>query len=103
MRLGPLQKYILITGLGRKRVLRNVFLGYYNGRKNTPSFDDRVNAVTKALDKMVAHDFISADGVKTAEKFFIKTVQLTRRGRQKAKKLRGEQQALPLNRKINKS
>jgi len=99
MRLGPLQKYILITGLGRKRISRNIFFGYYKGRKNAPSFDDRVNAITKALDKMIAHDFISADGVKTAEKFSIKTVRLTRRGRRKAKKLRGEQQALPLNRK----
>ena len=99
MRLGPLQKYILMTGFGRKRVSRNVFLGYYKGRKNAPSFDDRVNAITKAIDKMIAHDFISADGVKTAEKFFIKTIRLTRRGRQKAKKFRGEQQPLPLNRK----
>lgn len=99
MRLGPLQKFILLNSLGRKNTSRNVFLNFYKGRKKIPKFDDRINAITKALDKMISHDLMIAEGVKTSEKFFIKNIKLTSKGAKLARKIRGEQQPLPLNRK----
>jgi hypothetical protein len=97
MRLGPLQKYILFVSQNRRPpVSRKIFLDYYKGRKGAPSLDDRINAVTKALEKMILHNLIVAQGVKTAEKFFIKTIRLTPEGRRRAKKTLGSQQRLPI-------
>lgn len=98
MRLGPLQKYILMVSRTRRaQVSRNAFLDYYKSIKKKPSLEDRINAVTKALEKMIRRNLIIASGIKTAEKFFIKTVRLTPEGRREAKKLNGEQQTLPIN------
>jgi hypothetical protein len=99
MRLGPLQKYIFTLCPGRKHVSRHIFLGYYKGMAEAPSFEDRVNAITKTLEKMISRDLMTAEGVKTADKFFIRTIKLTPRGAREAKKLRGEQPPLPLIRK----
>lgn len=97
MRLGPLQRYILrVSRMRRAPIQRNIFLDYYNGNKNAPSFEDRVNAITKAIEKMVEHNLMAAEGVKTAEKFFIKSIKLTPEGRRMAKKLIGAQQRLPI-------
>jgi len=97
MRLGPLQKHILLVSRTRRSpVLRDVFLDYYRAFKNPPSLEDRVNAVTKASEKMVAHNLMIAEGVKTAEKFYIKAVKLTPDGRKAAKGLIGSQQQLPI-------
>jgi hypothetical protein len=97
MRLGPLQKYIIISSRTRRGpVPRKVFLEYYKGEKNSPNLDDRINAITKALEKMVRGNLIIAEGVKTAEKFFIQRVKLTKEGRRIAKKVMGSQQKLPI-------
>jgi len=101
MRLGPLQKYILIISRTKRIPLsRNILLAYYKGRKDAPSLDDQINAITKALEKMIARNLIIAEGVKTAEKFFIKTIKITAEGRRAAKSIIGDQQRLPI--KINK-
>ena len=97
MRLGPLQKYILIISRTKQAPLsRNILLAYYKGRKDAPSPDDQINAVTKALEKMIVHNLIVAEGVKTAEKFFIKTIKITAEGRRAAKNIIGAQQSLPI-------
>lgn len=97
MRLGPLQKYIILSSRTRRGpVPRKVFLEYYQGKKKPPSPGDRVNAITKALEKMIKSNLIVAEGVKTAEKFFILRVRLTPRGRRLARKVMGLQQKLPI-------
>lgn len=101
MRLGPLQKHILLVSRTRRSpVPRDVFLSYYRAQKNPPGSEDRINAVTKAIEKMVSHNLMIAEGVKTAEKFFIKAIKLTPEGRRAAKGLFGSQQQLPI--KLNK-
>jgi len=97
MRLGPLQKHILkVSRIRRAPISRSLFLEYYKGMKNAPSGEDRVNAITKAIEKMVEHNLMAAEGLKTAEKFFIKTIKLTPEGRKIATDLIGAQQRLPI-------
>jgi hypothetical protein len=103
MRLGPLQKHILkVSRMRRAPIQRDIFLDYYKGRKNVPSLEDRVNAVTKAIEKMIEHNLMVAEGVRTAEKFFIKSIKLTSGGRRTAKRLIGAQQRLPISVKKSK-
>ncbi|MDD4994968.1 MAG: hypothetical protein PHW53_00635 [Patescibacteria group bacterium] len=98
MRLGPLQKYILIVCRSRRGpVSRDVFFDYYKGKKGAPSLEDKINAITKALEKMIAESLIVGNGARTAEKFFIKTIVLTPGGRRAAKSIFGSQQRLPIN------
>jgi len=97
MRLGPLQKHILkVSRIRRAPVSRNLFLEYYKKMKKPPSGEDRVNAITKAIEKMVEHNLMAAEGMKTAEKFFIKSIKLTPEGRKVATDLIGAQQRLPI-------
>lgn len=98
MRFGPLQKYILLVSRSKRGWIdREIFLGYYQHSKKKPSKEDRVNSVTKALEKMVRRNLMVASGVKTSEKFFINTVKLTPEGRKAIKNLLGSQQRLPIN------
>lgn len=98
MRLGPLQRYILrVSRIRHGSVPRNLFIGYYKGKNNSPSVEDQVNAVTKAIEKMVEHNLMVAEGLRTAEKFFIKSIKLTAEGKRIATNLIGAQQRLPIS------
>lgn len=100
MRLGPLQKYILLVSRSsRNPVFREKFIAYYQGKKKKPSREDQVNAITKAIEKMINANLVVAEGVKTSEKFFIKMIRLTPRGRSQVKKIIGSQQRLPINKR----
>jgi DNA-binding MarR family transcriptional regulator len=55
-----------------------------------------VDVVTKALERMIDRGLLVGYGVRTKEKWFIREVRLTAEGRRAARKVAGEQQALPL-------
>jgi len=97
MRIGPLQKYILLVSRSKRGWIdRDTFLDYYHGAKVKPKMDDRINAITKAFEKLIRQNLLVANGVKTSEKFFIISIKLTTEGRRAARAIIGSQQRLPI-------
>jgi hypothetical protein len=100
MRLSNLQRYILISGYGEKsKFSRRKLLKFYERYRKKPKIEDQVNIITKSLERLIDKEFLIGYGVRTPKKWFIKEIKLTVNGRRVAKRLRGEQQTLPL--KIN--
>lgn len=99
MRLSRLQRYILTCVLeAGGKCDRKRFERFYADHPKPPSHDDQINAITKALERLIDKEFLVGYGVRTREKWYIKEVRLTLAGRRTAKKLRGEQQVLNLKR-----
>lgn len=98
MRLSLLQRYIVKESLKNRAasVSKKDFFKFYDGKKNKPKNKDLQNIVTKSLERLIAKEYLSAEGRKTSHKLFINTVRLTLKGKKLAKKLLGEQQILPL-------
>jgi hypothetical protein len=61
-----------------------------------------VNTITKSIERLIDRELVIGYGVRTPHKWYIHEVKLTAKGRREAKRLRGEQQALPF-RKARKS
>jgi|GEM_PF-211975 len=107
MRLSLLQKYILrMVYEGRlKRFPRDRFVQYYAEERGTSRVaitrkhaegDDAVNAITKSIERLIDKELMVGYGVRTPHKWYIHEVKLTAKGKKIAKRLRGEQQVLPL-------
>jgi hypothetical protein len=96
MRLSPLQKHILracfITP--PRAVSRGGFAKFYDKQKTRPK--DVVDIITRSLESLIDKGFMVGYGVRTPQKWYIKEVKLMPAGRKVARKLLGEQQALPL-------
>lgn len=105
MMLSGLQKFILKICISRQtlRVGRDPFYGYYKRSKDPPKHEDQVNAITKALERLIDRELLVGYGVRTSRKWYIKEVKLTSRGRKVAKELLGKQQTLPLKSSVKKS
>lgn len=100
MALSRLQKYIFMTCLAKGgRASREAFYGYYTDAQNSPTHDDQVNSVTKALERLIDRELMVGYGMRAPHKWYIKEVKLLPAGRRLAKKLLGEQQVLPLHSK----
>ncbi|OHA14569.1 MAG: hypothetical protein A2909_02960 [Candidatus Tagabacteria bacterium RIFCSPLOWO2_01_FULL_39_11] len=79
MRLSKLQKYILEKCYNYKSSLPVDFYDFYKGKiKSRKLIQDIIH---KSLDSLVAKDLLSANGKKTARKWFIHKIKLTRIGR----------------------
>lgn len=95
MRLSSLQKYILTAAreakgkFGRERLMK-----FYAEGSDGPSHKEQMDAVTKALERMIDRELMTGYGVRTPHKWFIKEIKLTPKGRKLAKKIYGEQQSL---------
>ncbi|KKU38812.1 MAG: hypothetical protein UX54_C0030G0008 [Parcubacteria group bacterium GW2011_GWA2_46_39] len=97
MRLSPLQKFILRLCYSRQpKISRKGFIKFYEKQKKKPSKDDIVNIITKSMESLIDKELMVGFGERTSKKWYIKEVKLTAKGRRQAKKLLGEQQALPL-------
>ena len=111
----PLQRHILRECFGKKgeAVGRGIFLSYYNNKKVHPvksgaagppsaefhgvKKEDRVNIITKSLERLIDHGMLIGYGVRTTKKWFIKNVKLTPLGRKKWVQWLGSRQTkLPL-------
>lgn len=104
MRLSPLQKYILRSCYVSppRAVARGGFARFYERQEKKPKGTDVVNIVTKSLESLIDKGFMVGYGVRTPQKWFIREVKLSPRGRKVARKLLGEQQTLPLKLKSKK-
>jgi len=97
MRLSQLQKYILLSIYGTKgKFKRNQLFRFYNKQKKSPKKEDQQGIITKSLERLIDKGLMIGYGRQTPEKWFIDEVRLTSRGKREAKKLFGQQQALPL-------
>ncbi len=97
MKLSNLQKYILLSSHEEKgKFNRDKLLKFYDKQKKKPKTEDQVKIITKSLERLIDEELLIGYGVRTPHKWFIKEIKLTIKGRQVAKKLLGEQQALPL-------
>ena len=110
MRLSLLQKYILRTVYeGRlKRFPRDRLVQYHAEERGTSRVaitrkraegNDAVNAITKSVERLIDKELMVGYGVRTPHKWYIHEVGLTAKGKKAAKRLRGEQQELPLKKK----
>lgn len=97
MRLSRLQAYILQTCISRGgKSGREPFIEFYKALKMPPSHDDQVNAITKAIERLIDRELMVGYGMRTPHKWYIKEARLTPKGRREAKELFGKQQPLPL-------
>jgi len=105
MRLSQLQKYILVQTYGKKgkRIPKPGLGKYYKTQKQKPKKEDIQGTITKSIERLIDKELMIGYGIRTPHKWFIKEIRLTSKGRKEAKKLFGQQQALPLHlRKVKK-
>lgn len=104
MVLSSLQKYILNKGLegSKNTVGKTVLKRFYIAQKSRPSEEDQINIITKSVDKLIKRGLVKGVGTKTAKKWFVKEVILTKKGVKIAKELLGKQQELPFKNKKKK-
>jgi len=97
MKLSALQKYILkqIYSSKSDKVHRGGLLKFYNSDKKVKK-RDRVNIITKSLERLINNELMTGYGVRTPHKWFINEIKLTAKGKKIAKTLFGKQQILPL-------
>ena len=99
-----LQRYILTQAIAvPKRTLNRASLvRFYTDSTQRPKGKDVPNIISRSLDRLVVRELLVGYGRKTAQKWYIERIKLTTKGRAAAKKLLGEQQALPLKIKKEK-
>lgn len=64
-------------------------------QKRPPKMEDRVNIITKSLERLIDKGFLVGYGARTPKKWFIKEIKLTAAGKRAAKGLQGKQVPLP--------
>lgn len=95
MRLSSFGRFILISCFSaRGKLGRAGFIEFFKGKEHRPK--DLVETLTKMLERLIDKGLLVGYGVRTPKKWYIKEVRLTPIGRRLARKLRGEQQRLPL-------
>jgi hypothetical protein len=104
MNLSRLQKYVLRRGLDSRSfsISKKDLLDYYSKQKSKPKPDDQLGIITKSVERLIARGLVRGHGVKTAQKWFISKVALTREGIKLAKMVVSSQQKLPLKIKNKK-
>ena len=98
MVLSSLQQFIVRELFQTERRLKkDVFLRFYLGTKI--DHEIALKDIGRSIERLVERDLVKATGVKTAKKWYTKTVSLTPRGRSFVKKNLGNQLSLPLTKK----
>lgn len=69
-------------------------LGLYNKNQKKPKNFKKI--ITKSIERLIIKELMIGYGEHTPHKWYVKEIKLTPKGRRVAKKLRGEQQELPL-------
>ncbi len=99
MKLSDLQKYTLKQAWQTKdkTVGKDVLARFYSGRKNKPKDKDLINVITKSVERLIEKELVVGYGWRTSQKWFIRQVKLTPKGKKIARRLAvGIQQKLPL-------
>lgn len=96
MRLSSLQKYILLQCYFSKdkKYSKKDLSKFYNKSQKKPKNFQKI--ITKSIERLTNKELMIGYGEHTPHKWYVKEIKLTPKGRQVAKKLRGEQQELPL-------
>ncbi|MDD2806951.1 MAG: hypothetical protein PHW95_00295 [Patescibacteria group bacterium] len=104
MKLSPLQKYILIQGIGAKdkTISKSVLEKFYSSKAVKPNAKDIISIITKSVERLIKKELIIGYGWKTPQKWYIRQGKLTPKGIKAAKDLLGIQQKLPLKNKSKK-
>lgn len=93
MRLSSLQKYILMECLGaRDKVLRGKLLDFYKNKRGKPSKKDRIDIISKSINRLIDKGLLTGYGKRTAEKWFFTFVKLTPQGKKAALRIYKEKQ-----------
>jgi len=79
----------------RKKINRDLFLAFYKN-KNTAKTTLQAKIITQSLESLIDRELLLGYGVRTPHKWFIESVELTKKGKKIAQKLLGEQLRLPL-------
>ncbi|MFH0804828.1 MAG: hypothetical protein V1916_01375 [Patescibacteria group bacterium] len=97
MKLSQLQKYILRASAGTAaKTKRSVLLRYYDRQAKATQKEDQQGILTRSVERLIDKGLAIGYGRRTQEKWFIDEVRLTDLGRREARKLRGQQQTLPM-------
>jgi hypothetical protein len=100
MKLSKLQKYILVNSNNGRKINRKKFGKFYSGEnKAKAKVKDVTKIITRSLERLIDKGLMVGLGERTQFKWFIKEIQLTRKGKKLARKLLGEQQTLPFKKK----
>ncbi len=99
MRLSGLQRFALIECYNRKkaRLPRTAVHAFYRSMPKSPV--DIRDVVTKSLERLIDKGLLIGYGRRTPETWYIEEIKLTPAGRRLARRLLGEQLALPLGRR----
>jgi len=95
MYLSKLQKYILSQCyfLSKKRLSRKKIENFYLKQKKKPK--EIVKIITKSLERLIKKGLLIGYGKKTFNKWYIKEVKLTLKGKKEIQKHLAKQQKLP--------
>ncbi|MBI2426378.1 MAG: hypothetical protein HYV34_00895 [Candidatus Kerfeldbacteria bacterium] len=69
---------------------------FYEHHDSQPSKEDIQTIVTKSVERLISKELIIGYGRKTAVKWFIQEIRLTRMGKRVARELLGKQQKLKI-------
>lgn len=75
---------------------RKTLVDFYQTQKKTPSPFQQVKIITQSFERLIKRGLMVGYGVRTPEKWFIKEIRLTSKGKKEARRVLGEQQKLPL-------
>ena len=92
MRLSKLQKFILIKCYNSRssKVDRNVFISFYRGQSKAKA-ELRTKIITGSLESLINRDLMVGYGLRTSQKWFIRDVGLTDKGKKMVRDLFGKQ------------
>jgi len=97
MKLSPLQKFIIVTCLGKMKVDRKIFHQFYKKQIKKTKKKYHESIITKSLERLIDREFMIGFGKRTPHKWFITHVQLTKNGLKLAEQILLERQRkLPL-------
>lgn len=101
MRLSFLQKYILLNSFGKKGFLvsKKRLAKFYDSQNKKPKSTDIQRIITKSVERLIDRELMTGYGIRTSQRWFIKEVRLTAKGRIVTRELLGKQQQLPFNKR----
>ena len=96
MRLSTLQKYILKECYNSKsnRLIRSILVRFYRDNSKTKK-ELYTKIITRSIESLIDKEFMIGYGIRTAHKWFIREISLTKKGEKICKDLFDPQQKLP--------
>lgn len=93
MKLSKLQQYIVKQSFLEGKSKKEAFLPFYASSKVKKEV--ALKDIVKSMDRLVTRDLAKSEGVKTAQKWYTKSITLTAKGRKLAVGILSKQGKLP--------